>query len=334
MRFARALGHALFFKKPGRRLLAQVLPVLAFSQIFAIIAFASDLRLTHARTCEGAFGPRAVALERRSVDGPVRDVKSEARIQSRVEAILDGFDAETLSGRARVNEIVSKLMIEIYGPRTVLASWLKSKDQRRQKRALDLVRERVLRGGLNALIEMAGPIEKMAVRDRLLAAFFNLKNSKPAAWLGFPLQLPTRANVEFSNELFEKILWEGYDSHSNQFELEAEQVLGRQARIDAYNTFARYYAPVVTMALIGIFFEDNRERNRKEVQSASKKETEIQMQKLEATSRSAESLAQMAPEAIRSAALQRTLTRFRAKYGSDPTPAELAAIKKRIWEKL
>jgi hypothetical protein len=255
------------------------------------------------------------------------DAKSQKR---RLDKMLDSFDVESSTDRARLERYVAELTIEIYGSRTNLFSWLKSKDARLEKQALDLVREKVLREGLGAIVEIAAANQRPGLLKRLGEIQGRVRNAL-GRWVGFPLKLPGLDNVEMPRELFEKILRDGYQPHAKEF----ESLIGKkQTGIDAYNTFKRFYGVVVFVALFFYFQFDTEIVVREEIQKEAREAIQPALRELDRTERFADNVGANADEVIKQRKFAEALQRFRTTYGEDPTPEERTWIRDEIWKRI
>lgn len=314
----------------------------------AVVTGGSLSRASAQARCEDTFSTRASVLSRQAVDERPKllrkaahralpewvrwlEQREGASRQRRLDRMIESFDPASRADRARLDKYVTTLMIELYGPRTRAASWLRSRDSRLEKQALDLVREKVLREGLRALVEMTPVHHRERVDVRLKTVYHRFTSSHLGKWLGFPLRLPQLENVEMPKELFEKILADGYDAHAKDF----ESLIGRrQTGIDAYNTFARVYGVAISAALLLYFQFDTRTEVVQQVEAEAHAVAVREAQNLEQTGVVVKALGAPAREAIREKALQRALTDFRAKWGEEPTPEELQSMKQKIWSRL
>jgi hypothetical protein len=175
----------------------------------------------------------------------------------KIRKILNEVSLDNMISEKQVDRFAVELGTILFDKRETVDNWIfKSPKERMQDSAVGIIREKILREGLNHAWGGYSPI-KTGKLDKFVKGFrwVNDKaNSLQASWLGtllqFPFALPKIQNQEISNELMRKIILDGYDKHANEVAI----ALKSQSKIEAYETFRRIYAPAVMGTVVVVIF--------------------------------------------------------------------------------
>jgi hypothetical protein len=250
----------------------------------------------------------------------------------RIEKLLTQFDPTSEVDRLKVDQFASSVVIEIFGSRLKLADLILAIRYEREKgQANELMREEILREGLRSLIAKSPLIERREWRSKFRLAWSKTARLKIAGvelreWLKLPFRLPGIGNHRLSPELFQALVYDGFESHVQDFRHEMDL----QSDVDAYRLFRKYYTNAVIIGLLAFSLTYGREEQKAQFHSQVHAEMTQEIASDRSEGDQAQSLASGFKNQLPQTEIDRAITNFRLKYHSDPTADELEFIKTQI----
>lgn len=249
----------------------------------------------------------------------------------KLQTKMRSFDLSSKLTRDDLEDFASDLMIILKGPPASLLDYFtKNKTKRMNERLMRMVQEDMLLMGLRGMVDRIPEKSSYTSLERgkyIVKRFFQYKIWK---YLVVPYDLPWFERVKIPDELLEKIMIDGLDAHDQ--ELIAH--LRKQNMIDHYERFRKVYKPVAFA--VGFYFYYDKFSDQMSGKLSENQEEE-KKKFMEEFNNLSESIMESSDTAIKTEAelkqeqFERVLANFRKKYNSEPTPAELDEMKKRIF---
>lgn len=248
----------------------------------------------------------------------------------RLEKLLMKFDLSKKITRDNLEEFSSDFFLIIKGPPLSLLDYFTmNKTERMNKRMFRVLQEDLLVRGLKGTLERIPESTSSTRMERARLYMKNIMKYKAWRFLVMPYDLPWIDRVKVSDELLEKILFDGLDAHQSELIIE----LKNQNAIDHYERFRKVYRPVAFG--VGFYFyytkfqkkiAADEEQNNED----AKKKFMDDFKKLSDSINSGDTKIKSEDE-IKEEQFQRILKSFKERYGEDPSPEEYQELRKKIF---
>ena len=167
----------------------------------------------------------------------------------RLQRHMPNFNMDLIPTRSDVHEFAADLMIILKNPPTSLMDYfIDNKTTKMNSALMKMVQEDILLLGLKGLIERI-PDKNSDINLKqakiIVKKLFHLKIWKYSV---MPYDLPWLEKINLPDELLEKIMIEGLETHDN----ELIAYFQKQNMIDHYERFRKVYKPIAFS--IGIYF--------------------------------------------------------------------------------
>jgi hypothetical protein len=248
----------------------------------------------------------------------------------KVQKLFKNLDLSKRITRENLAEFSSDFFLILKGPPLSLLDYFtKNKTVRMNEHMLRVLQEDMLVRGLKGVIERIPEKEKYTTLEN--ASYYVKRVMKFRLWRYFviPYDLPFIDRVKISDELLEKILLDGLDTHQSELVLE----LKNQNAIDNYERLRKVYRPVAFG--VGFYFYYQKYQKDKE-EADDKNNDEAKKKFMDEFAKLAESInagvaAEKTEEQLKDEQFQRVLASFKNRYHEDPTPEEYQELHAKIY---
>lgn len=220
-----------------------------------------------------------------------------------------------------------ELGMALFGQRNIVDRWLfKSTEARLDQTALIRTKEQLLQDGLLKTWGEYSDPSQISVLKKALDRVKRFTSHRYGQLIFLPYYLPTIRDNRISPELLNLVVQDGFNAHAE----EVRVALGRQDKIDAYNTFRRLYTPVV----LGISLITHLQAAYAELERQQELQAKIAIEQLREQRGEILQNIEAAKLEILQNAYDMAYAEFIKKWGEPPTPEETIQLKTKIAEAL
>lgn len=241
----------------------------------------------------------------------------------KIRKLVQDIEVRSFASSKALERYTIELSTALFGSNDVLDRWIfKTKDGRLEESAMLLVREQLIRNGLQKTWSENFTPENISMLKKVFDKLQNLKDSRLGSLAGLPMTLPKIKNQEIPPDLMFKLIRDGFDAHVE----EVRVTLNLQSKIEAYNTFRRLYTPV----FFGTMMIYQMASAYQQMQQIAEQQVQKAVNDLREQRKQIETAVPKIKQDEFNQAYEASIAEFKQKWGEMPTPEEDAAIKAKI----
>ncbi len=248
--------------------------------------------------------------------------------------LMKSFDPSSKLTREDLHSFSSELFIILKGPAVGLLDYFtENKTALMSKRLYRVVQEELLLKGLKSIINQFPEKTRYSLIEKARIHINRIIRYKLVRFASLPLDLPFMDQVKIPDELLEKILLEGINTHSE----ELITLFKKQNMLDNYERFRKAYRTLAFAAAFSYFFEEDLERQKKEKLENDKKADDEKQEFIDNFNKLSELITdssiplEKTEIELKDEQYKRNIEKFKLKYHTNPSSEEKAEMKIRIY---
>jgi hypothetical protein len=241
--------------------------------------------------------------------------------------LISKFDATSQVTREDLENFTSELFLIMKGPPVELLEYFTNNTTTlMNKRLYRIVQEELLIKGLNNVINQFPEKTRYSLKEKAKVHIGRITRNKLWRFASLPLDLPFINQVKISDDLLEKILFDGMEAHSE----ELIALFRQNHMIDNYERFRKVYRTIAFATAFTYFYNEQKEALAKKNEE-KKQDFLEQFKKIAKLITANSDIKEMSVTDLKDEQFKRTLEKFKAKYNEAPTTAEYEEMHRKIY---